>query len=153
MTHPFQSIVAKEADQDAHDEWQALMELRADDIRAEEQSAAAQASMKMNGQAANAASDDLFNVPEPGSLSQGGVYTPEDALARLNSRYFIGKSKQETAVFRLNADGSATFVPLEQLKLEVQNFFAQVYEFTYYCEVLNGHFQILCTIFMKLLPS
>jgi hypothetical protein len=43
----------------------------------------------------------------------------------MNSNYFIGKSKEETAIFRINSDGSATVVPNEEFKLEVQNIFVQ----------------------------
>ncbi len=55
----------------------------------------------------------------------GGIYTPEDALALLNAHFFIGKNNQETAVFRVNDDGSATFMQPEQFKLEIQNIFVE----------------------------
>ena len=56
----------------------------------------------------------------------GGYYTPEDALTVLNSHFFIGKNHQETAIFRINEDGPATFLPPDQFKLEIQNIFAGV---------------------------
>jgi len=56
---------------------------------------------------------------------QGGILSEADAIQQLNAHYFIGKSKQETAVFRINEDGSVAFVPNEQFKLEVQNIFVQ----------------------------
>jgi hypothetical protein len=70
----------------------------------------------------------IANTPLPRPLHSrqplhGGTYTPGDALRMLNSHYFIGKNSQETAVFRLNDDGSATFLPAEQFKLEIQNVF------------------------------
>ncbi|RZN32306.1 primase-helicase family protein [Bradyrhizobium sp. Leo121] len=53
----------------------------------------------------------------------GGVYSENDAIARMNEHYFIGRSKGETAIFRINDDGSATVVPNEEFRLEVQNIF------------------------------
>jgi hypothetical protein len=55
----------------------------------------------------------------------GGVHEPSEAIERMNSCYFIGKSKEETAVFRINRDGSATVIPSEEFKLEVQNIFVK----------------------------
>lgn len=51
----------------------------------------------------------------------GGTYGEDDALRLLNAYYFVGKNEGETAIFRINDDGSATFVPSEQFKLEIQN--------------------------------
>jgi hypothetical protein len=56
----------------------------------------------------------------------GGQYSPEDALKVLNEHFFIGKSPQETAIFRINLDGTVAFLPPEQFKLEVQNVFVGV---------------------------
>jgi hypothetical protein len=56
---------------------------------------------------------------------RGGVYTPADALKLLNSHFFIGKNDQETGIFRINDDGSITFVPPDQFKLDVANIFAR----------------------------
>jgi hypothetical protein len=67
----------------------------------------------------------LFNITEPEPASRGGVYTEKDALALLNSTYFIGKSNKETGIFRINADGSATFVPPDKFKIDVQNIFVE----------------------------
>jgi|SoiMethySBSTD1v2_1073268.scaffolds.fasta_scaffold37096_3 hypothetical protein len=53
----------------------------------------------------------------------GGKYGPDDALQLLNSYYFIGKNARETAIFRIDGDGSASFVPEKEFKLEVQNIF------------------------------
>jgi hypothetical protein len=52
---------------------------------------------------------------------QGGSYEEDEAIDLLNEHFFIGKSKQEIAVFRINDDGSVAFLPNEQFKLEVQN--------------------------------
>jgi hypothetical protein len=56
----------------------------------------------------------------------GGKYTEDDALAVLNSHFFIGKSNQETAIFRINNDGTIAFLPPEQFKLEIQNILVNV---------------------------
>ena len=48
-----------------------------------------------------------------------------DALELLNSHFFIGKNNQETGIFRINDDGSLTFVPPEQFKLDVANIFVR----------------------------
>ncbi len=56
----------------------------------------------------------------------GGKYTEDDALAVLNSHFFIGKSNQETAIFRINDDGAIAFLPPEQFKLEIQNILVNV---------------------------
>jgi hypothetical protein len=37
----------------------------------------------------------------------------------------VGKSKQETAIFRINDDGTISFVPTEEFKLAVQNIFVK----------------------------
>jgi hypothetical protein len=56
----------------------------------------------------------------------GGKYSATDALAVLNSYYLIGKSDQNTGIFRINDDGTLTFLPPEQFKLEVQNIFVGI---------------------------
>ncbi len=56
----------------------------------------------------------------------GGKYTEKDALEVLNSHFFVGKSNQETAIFRINDDGTITFLPPEQFKLEIQNILVNV---------------------------
>jgi hypothetical protein len=56
---------------------------------------------------------------------KGGVYSEHDAILLMNSHYFVGKSKEETSIFRRNDDGSVSFVPTEQFKLEVQNISVQ----------------------------
>jgi hypothetical protein len=79
--------------------------------------------------------EGLFKVDPPKDSGQlrgprqplrGGTYTDEDALTLLNSHFFIAKGNQETAVFRINDDGSATYMQPEQFKLEVQNIFVEV---------------------------
>ena len=41
----------------------------------------------------------------------------------MNEHYFIGKSKGETAIFRINDDQSVTVISNEEFRLEVQNMF------------------------------
>jgi hypothetical protein len=57
---------------------------------------------------------------------QGGKYSEADALALLNSHFMVGKSKNETAIFRINDDETISFVPTEEFKLAVQNIFVDV---------------------------
>jgi hypothetical protein len=57
---------------------------------------------------------------------RGGEYSEADALALLNSHFMVGKSKHETAIFRINDDGTISFVPTEEFKLAVQNIFVKV---------------------------
>jgi Family of unknown function (DUF5906) len=56
----------------------------------------------------------------------GGIYNEQEALTVLNSHFFIGKSNQETAIFRINSDDTVTFLPPEQFKLEIQHIFVNV---------------------------
>ena len=44
------------------------------------------------------------------------MYSPNDALEVLNSHFFVGKNNQETAIFRINVDGSATFCPTRTIQ-------------------------------------
>jgi hypothetical protein len=55
----------------------------------------------------------------------GGIYDPQDALRVLNSYFFVGKTEEEVAVFRVNADDTASFLKPEQFKLEIQNIFVR----------------------------
>jgi hypothetical protein len=56
---------------------------------------------------------------------KGGVFGSAEALALLNSHYLIGKTEQETAIFRIQEDGSLTCTPNEQFKLDVANVFVK----------------------------
>ena len=55
----------------------------------------------------------------------GGYYDPGDALRLLNAHFFVGRTEQETAVFRVNTDGTASFLKQEHFKLEIQNIFVR----------------------------
>lgn len=55
----------------------------------------------------------------------GGEYSESDAMQLINQHYCIGWSDNETAVFRKNDDGTLSFVPDKQFKLEVQNIFVK----------------------------
>ena len=63
--------------------------------------------------------------PQQRKPLRGGVYPSREALALLNSYFFIGKNDQETGIFRINDTGSVTFVPTEQFKLDVANIFVR----------------------------
>jgi hypothetical protein len=63
--------------------------------------------------------------PQQRKPLRGGVYTPADALKLINSHFFVGKNNQETAIFRINDDGSLAFMPAEQFKLDLANIFVQ----------------------------
>jgi hypothetical protein len=63
--------------------------------------------------------------PQQRKPLRGGVYSVWDALELLNSHFFVGKNNQETAIFRVNDDGSLAFIPLEQFKLDVANIFVR----------------------------
>ena len=55
----------------------------------------------------------------------GGNYTATEALELLNSHYFVGKSDQQTGIFRIKEDGYPVFVPPDQFKLDVANIFVR----------------------------
>src|SRR5207302_10768088 len=57
---------------------------------------------------------------------QGGAYSKAAALELLNSHFMVGKSMQEIAIFRINDDGTISFVPTEEFKLAIQNIFVQL---------------------------
>jgi hypothetical protein len=56
---------------------------------------------------------------------QGGEFSDTVALDLLNSHFMVGKSKNETAIFQINDDGTISFVPTEEFKLAVQNIFVK----------------------------
>src|SRR5581483_1166892 len=56
-------------------------------------------------------------------LLQGGVYSEADALNLLNAHFLVGKSKQETAIFRINDDETISFIPMDEFRRAVQNIF------------------------------
>jgi hypothetical protein len=83
----------------------------------------------MSGPAGTYTTAGLFDAI-PFSLKKrdqlrGGIYQPLEALKLLNSHYLIGKSEQESGIFRIRDDGSLAFTPPEQFKLEVGNIFVQ----------------------------
>jgi hypothetical protein len=149
VTHPFQSIMGAQErcadypqEQDsANKQSSAYAETLAEDIRADEISAIA-ASIVENpfrnngvsapietGLCAAHEAEKLANVSATPQQQRkplrGNIYTPKEALELLNSHFFIGKNNQETAIFRINDDGSAIFVPPDQFKLDVANIFVQ----------------------------
>jgi hypothetical protein len=141
MTSPFQAIISGPENvlgrQNGHDERNSFSELLAEDTPAEEL-AAINVSRKEIPVPTSTEWDGLVELYETktdaGSSAlpsqerqplRGGTYSAGDALTLLNSHFFIGKNNQETGIFRINDDGSVTFVPPEQFKLEVQNIFVK----------------------------
>jgi len=57
---------------------------------------------------------------------RGGDYEPIAALRLMNAHFLISKDNQETTVYRISDDGSATPMPPEQFKLLVQNIFVEL---------------------------
>src|ERR1700730_9881073 len=136
MTNPFQIIIDTALSPAANpprglnepDERNAFVEALAEDIRAEELAAITE-THETEEQSASAERVDTGLMTLPllrRSPLCGGKYTEDDALAVLNSHYFIGKSNQETAIFRINDDGTIAFLPPEQFKLEIQNILVDV---------------------------
>jgi Family of unknown function (DUF5906) len=74
-------------------------------------------------------SGGVFNLPPLPSKNRdrlrGGIFGAVEALKLLNSHYLIGKSEQESGIFRIRDDGSLAFTAPEQFKLEVANIFVQ----------------------------
>jgi Family of unknown function (DUF5906) len=74
-------------------------------------------------------SDGAFSEPPLPSGERdrlrGGIFSPNAALRLLNSHYLIGKSEQESGIFRIRDDGSLAFTTAEQFRLEVGHIFVQ----------------------------
>jgi hypothetical protein len=70
---------------------------------------------------ADALSAPAASAPQERKPLRGGTYPEAEAIELLNSYFFIGKIKDEVGVYRINDDGTITFVPPEQLKLLLQN--------------------------------
>ena len=52
---------------------------------------------------------------------RGGTYAEAQALTLINSQYFIGLTDNEVGIYRVNDDGSATFIPEKDFKLLLAN--------------------------------
>ena len=148
MTHPFHSIISTpqppEGDpagqQDDHDTRNDFKEALTEDLRVEELAAIsispeeqpdglsdlpARIETGLSNLCGAMQTADVRPLPPQRKPLRGGEYTKADALALLNSHFFIGKNNQETGIFRINEDGSVTFVPEKQFKLEIQNIFVK----------------------------
>ena len=126
MTSPFQSIISTaevgeqvEGNDNSYSE--AVAEVEAISVAPDEPPSAG-IKTGIGAAAKNAAGSTALPRRKP---LRGGEYSDGDALKLLNSYYFVGKNNQETAIFRINDDGSAAFVTPEQFKLEVQNIFVK----------------------------
>jgi len=76
------------------------------------------------GQSRGIFTDPLSSLEKRDRL-RGGVHSPDAALKLLNSHYLIGKSDQESGLFRIKDDCSLAFTAPDQFKLEVGNIFVQ----------------------------
>jgi len=56
---------------------------------------------------------------------RGGVYPAAEALSLMNSHYVVGRTGQETAIYRRAESGLLVFVPNDQFTLEVANIFVK----------------------------
>src|SRR4051794_14984631 len=83
-------------------------------------------SADFGGPSEDRASDEGTSSSGQRPSLQGGEHSEAAALDLLNSHFMVGKSKQETAIFRINDDGTTSFVPTEEFKLAVQNIFVKV---------------------------
>jgi hypothetical protein len=135
MTNPFQSITGTQGGalglQSERDERNASTEALAEEVKADELPSlnSRPDEIPSGMRIAPALFDRLFSIDEVDPAKRkplrGDTYPKEEALALLNSHFFIGRNNQETAIFRINDDESATFIPPEQFKLEVQNIFVK----------------------------
>jgi hypothetical protein len=123
MTNPFQGI-------GNYGEYEPEPYVVAKNIPADE--AAAISALSNTGPSSNSYSNEQrkASATPPPPLKRpslcGTTYSETDAIALLNSHFFIGKNGQEIGVFRVNDDGSVSFVSPEQFKLEVQNIFVEI---------------------------
>jgi hypothetical protein len=142
VTNPFQSIISTTTDnplghQDERDERKPFEDALTEDLRAEQLAViaagepfgvSAVSAPIETGLCAAQEAEKLANalaIPQQRKPLRGGVYTPADALKLINSHFFIGKNNQETGIFRINDDGSVTFIPPDQFKLDVANIFVR----------------------------
>jgi Family of unknown function (DUF5906) len=81
------------------------------------------------GQLASLNGAEVLTLPAPTVAARkrllGGVYLPDEALRMMNSRYVIGTTEQETAIYRRSEDGPLIFIPNDQFELEVANIFVK----------------------------
>jgi hypothetical protein len=69
--------------------------------------------------------DEPLSPPGTRDRLRGGIFGPSEALRLLNSHYLVGKSDQESGIFRIRDDGSLVFTKQDQFKLEVSHIFVQ----------------------------
>jgi len=120
MTSPFQSILHAPGTnaKPANDDHMSLEDMIAG---AFSRASSSHSSTATGGQSASLPSGSQA-APNRPPLT-GGEYSKGDALDLLNAHFLVGKSQQETAIFRINADGTLSFVPADEFRLAVQNIF------------------------------
>jgi hypothetical protein len=59
------------------------------------------------------------------ALLKGGTYSEADALKLVNSRYFLGLTESDVGIYRMNDDGSSTFISEKDFKLLLANIMVQ----------------------------
>jgi hypothetical protein len=67
-----------------------------------------------------------FLSPAQRSALSGGVLDPIPALLLMNSYFFVSMRDGEVGIFRIEDDGTITFLPSEQFALLLANIFVQV---------------------------
>lgn len=82
-------------------------------------------SSDFGGRSEDRASDEGTSSSGQRLSLRGGEYSEAAALDLLNSHFMVGKSMQETAIFRINDDETISFVPNDEFKLAVQNIFVK----------------------------
>ena len=147
MTSPFQSIISAQDSPREHqgecDEPNSFAEALAENLRAEDVTTIGvvpnEAPIGSSELPITTGLDSLFksfetktgagsSAPPPQKRKplRGGTYSQADAVALLNSHFFIGKNNQETGIFRINDDRTVAFMPPDQFKLEIQNIFVEL---------------------------
>jgi hypothetical protein len=123
MTSPFQSILQQPGTppKAANDEQMSLEEMIVGAFRRPSNSHSSTA----NGAGATTPPPSGTAAPTNRPPLIGGEYSDTDGVQLINQHYCIGWSDNETAVFRTNDDGTLSFVPDKQFKLEVQNIFVK----------------------------
>ena len=56
-----------------------------------------------------------------GGTLKGGFYSSDEALVAINARYFVGISQQETGIYKIGADATASFVLDKEFRLQLGN--------------------------------
>jgi Family of unknown function (DUF5906) len=69
-------------------------------------------------------------LPGRTAILKGGSYAAADALTLLNTRYLVGETDDEVAIFRIRPNGTLAYTPKEQFQLDLADITV---------EITNGH--------------